>query len=182
MPKINFQFHALRKEIIDFLINKVHEYNFNVIAINSSFPELSYKIYNSSTILYNIINNAEEILLMTDGNIIEATSYIDFLDKNKGFLSVFLGKECDKFLGESRMAGTAEGETLLIWRKVINQYKRKMKKGAWGVSEWGGEKKYYSNHMYTDLAKEKYEKGSKICAFAGNCIYELKNKTSDAKG
>ncbi|MBD5465855.1 MAG: hypothetical protein HDR22_08575 [Lachnospiraceae bacterium] len=179
MTKINFQFHALRNETISYIINKVKEYNLNIIAINSSFPELSYKIYNSSTILYNIINNAEEVLLMADGNIIKATSYIDFLSKNKGFLSVCLGKECDEILGESRMAGTAEGETLLIWRKIVNQYKRKMNKGAWGIAEWGGERKYYSSHMYTDLAKEKYEKGSKICAFAGNCIFELENKISD---
>lgn len=181
MSKINFQFHALRRETIDFLISKIHEYNLGIIAINSSFPELSYKIYNSSTILDNIIDNAEEILLITDLNIIKAKSYIDFLSKNKGFLSVYLGKECDEILGESRIAGTAEGETLLIWRKVINQYKRKMNKGAWGIAEWGGERKYYSSHMYTDLAKEKYEKGSKICAFAGNCIFELENKISDDK-
>lgn len=179
MSKINFQFHALRKETIDFLINKIQQYNLNVIAIKSSFPELSYEIYNHSTISDNIIDNAEEILLITNLNIIKARSYIEFLSKNKGFLSVCLGKEYDEILGESRMAGTAEGEALLIWRKVINQYKSKMNKGAWGVAEWGGERKYYSSHMYTNLAKERYEKGSKICAFAGNCIFELSNKLPD---
>lgn len=173
MAKINFQFHALRSETISFIIDKIKEYNLNIIVINSSIPKLSYKIYNSSTILYNIIDEAEEILLMTDETIIEATSYIDLLSKNKGFLSVYLGKECVEFLGESRIAGTAEGETLLIWRKIVNQYKKTMDKGAWGIEEWSGGRKYYSNHMYTALAKERYEKGSKICAFAGNCIFEL---------
>ena len=60
-------------------------------------------------------------------------------------------------------------------KKIVNQLKRSMLREVWVHSADGKAAEYYSNYSYSLLAKERFERGCKICPIAGNCIVELKS-------
>ena len=92
MPKINFQFHAMKEETVQYLMQTIEKYDLIVILIKS-YSKLEYKIYDSKGISPDTIMKCDEIFLMTKEPIEGATTYIQFLRDNIGFLSILLGKE-----------------------------------------------------------------------------------------
>ena len=174
MPKINFQFHAMKEETVQYLMQTIEKYDLIVILIKS-YSKLEYKIYDSKGISPDTIMKCDEIFLMTKEPIEGATTYIQFLRDNIGFLSILLGKEENSTLRESKISCEADGQTLKLWRKVITEYKKDMIKGAWVVSKIDGTTRYYKNHWYTHSAKKLFNQGWLIYPIAGNCLYKREN-------
>lgn len=171
MKQINVQFHAKRVEILNFLFEVVKENNLYIVSAEL-FPVFKYNVISEKEAVLEDVNS-NMIVLSKDMPIMEFNSYDDFCKNNIGNLIIELGKENDNMIRESSMGCMSEGEIDILWRRIISSYKRGLLKGAWGVNPKNGNKNFYKNHYYTKGIKKAYEAGYKLCAFAGNCIYEI---------
>lgn len=174
MGKINFQFHALKEETSSYLFDTIQKYRLT-FALVKTFPQFEYEISSPKHISFDAIMDTPELLLFQKQPIEGATSYIDFLQDNIGFLSIMLGKQENTIcmLGESKISGEASDQSLSLWKKIIANYKKHMVKGAYVVSNDGNTECYYKNHYYTLAAQGLYYQGWTICPIAGNCAYKL---------
>lgn len=171
MKQVNFQFHARRKEILSFVFDIVKENNLYIL-IAELFPEFKYNIVNDEEeILDDVSSNM--IVLSKNYPIIDYNNYNDFCTKNNGQLIIRLGEESDNIIRESCIGCISENDIDKLWRDIINAYKRRMLKGAWGINPLNGNRSYYKNHYYTEAIKKAYEDGGELHAFAGNCIFEI---------
>lgn len=172
MPKLNFQFHALREETAKYIAQRIIEFSLTAVTVNL-FP-FDYKVYGCQDITASIMANSRLVLLMKREPVIGETRYLEFLRGNSGFLSIAMGKEENKTLHESKIGGESDGELLNIWKNIVSQYKKKMCKGVWVVGASGAER-FSSTHCYTPAVKERYEQGWTIRALAGTSTYEFRD-------
>lgn len=174
MSKINFQFHALKEETSNYLLDAIQEYRLISVLV-TPFPQFKYEICSPQDISFNTVMNTSMLLLFQNLPIEGATNYIDFLRDNIGFLSIMLGKQENVacVLEDSMISGEASGQALSLWKKIIANYKKCMIKGANVVSKDGSTERYYKNHYYTLAAQNLYNQGWTIFPIAGNCTYKL---------
>lgn len=174
MKQINFQFHARKKEIIKYLLEIVIEKQLTMVGVKL-FPEFvaeQINVWESIDTIsqYRVIIISKNLL----NNVNDA--YNDFMEKQQGNLIITLGVDNERELIESSMGVISVGEIDTSWKKVIADFKKQLLKGAWVINPNNKAKSYLKDHRYSLEAKEAYLKGIKICASAGTCIYELKDK------
>ena len=174
MAKINFQFYACRTEIAAFLLDNAREFDLTIILINRS-PIFYYRAKHFNSISVSDILTSNEIMLFPKGFVVDSTDYFQFLQSNNNFINIWLGYEDEERLCESILTAVGDCETMILWKKIVNQLKRSMLRGVWVHSADGKTADYYSSYRYSLLAKEKFEQGCKICPIAENCTVELKS-------
>lgn len=77
-------------------------------------------------------------------------------------------------LGESAMGVVSNGGIDSLWKRIINQFKSDLLRGAYAVNP-NGKREYYPNHWYTQGAKTAWKNGIIIRPAAGWNHYELEN-------
>lgn len=173
MRQINIQFHAKRKEIVNFIRNIVHQYNLKAFGI-TLFPEYEAKeIFLSDREKYE---KYREIIVCKSGiDICNREQYHEYLNEKRGDLIILLGKDDETELVESSMGALSTDNIDALWKKVITQFKKGLLKGAYVINR-NGSSGYYPNHWYTIGAKDAYERGVIIKPLAGGNQYLLKKE------
>lgn len=171
MPQTGFQFHARRNEICEFVFETATKNNLYIVGAEW-FPDFKYDVISD---VNQLINNTQirEIVLSRVSPDTSLRSEYDFSIKNKGNLIIMPGQEANGIIKESNIGCISDENIDKLWIKIINGYKRKMLKGAWGVDPVYGARYFYKNHYYTQAAKEAYQEGYQLCAIAGNCVFEI---------
>lgn len=122
LKQINFQFHARREEILKFLLKIAMENNLYIVS-TQLFPDFKYKIFvEKETVLDDV--NSSMVVLSKDKSIVDIRDYYDFCNINKGNLIIKLGMEYDNIIKESNFGCLSESDVDLLWRKIINNYKK----------------------------------------------------------
>lgn len=182
MTKINLQFHATREEIIEFIKTTVDEYNLFLITVEL-FPEFKFKMISTNDFMQelDIIRNSRMIFLRLDKPELTFTEYNKLLKENQNSLVFSLGKQTDTLLEEFSLSTmVTEPETLILWKKIINGFKRILMKGAWVVDSISGNMRFYKNHYYTPLSQRMFMEGLKIVQFQqSSCYYVLCHQAPD---
>jgi hypothetical protein len=181
MAKLNLQFHATQQEIIELIKKSLNMFSLYMISIHL-FPTFQQELIsvNEFEDKLSMIKECEMIFLRTSkpGELQE--DYMKFLDDNKNSLVFSIGEQNDKILKESSIGTIAEDvESLKVWKKIINEFKKNMLKGAWVVDLQNGSKEFYKNYFYTQLAKKEFENGVEILPIAGWNKYVLSQEFKD---
>jgi hypothetical protein len=175
MGYINFQFHATKKEITEYLKECTKMYELFMVCIQL-FPMYTCEVLNKNELEYNsmVIDNSQVICLFHYKPITSPKKYIDFIKMNSESLIFTIGQQDDNFIKETLITANAKNDVIMKnWKRILSDFKKNMLKGAWVVNPQNGAKEYYKNHRYTYLAKKAFEDGIEIKAFAGWCIYLL---------
>lgn len=175
MAKINLQFHATQEEIIELIKRSLNSFNLYMISIKI-FPTFQWELIsiNEFQDKLSIINESEMIFLRTSKPDVLPNEYMKFLNENKNSLVFSIGKQNDNILKESSIGTIAEDiETLKIWKRIINEFKKNMLRGAWVINPKNGTKGFYKNHYYTTMAQKAFKEGVRIEPIAGWTLYYL---------
>ncbi len=170
MSQTGFQFHARRREIFEFAFEMAEKNHLYITGVEW-FPEFKHSIICD---IDQAVDDIKIRKIILSRNIPDtAASDYDFSVQNKGNLSIRPGREADGKIMESDIGCVADRAVDQLWIKMINEYKEKMLKGAWGVNPSNGARCFYKNHYYTENAKKACKDGYTLCAAAGNCVFEI---------
>lgn len=171
---MNFQFHAKKEEVLKFLLECMEKNALTMVGVKGGKNFFCEEIKSNHDI--SLLYEYQMFILSRDSIAITEGSYNQFITKQKGNLMIHLGEENNKILKESSMGVLAEGEIDALWKSIVNKFKRKLLKGAWVINPNNGGKGYERSHRYSIGAKEMYNRGIVIGAWAGVCIYELREE------
>jgi len=166
VAKMNLQFHGTTDEIIELVRRLQVSYNLHMVTIKL-FP-FEYKTISQDEFesKIEVIRDSKMIFLRLDKPDLTQTEYMKFLDDNNNSLVISLGKYREGLMEESSIGTIAtDSNALVIWKKIINAYRRKLLKGAWIGHVMSDTKTFYKNHYYTPLAQEAFLGGYKIVQF-----------------
>lgn len=174
MKQMTFQFHAKKEEVLKFLLECMEKNALTMVGVKLGKDFFCKEIKSDHDI--SLLGEYEMFILSRDSIDITEDSYNQFITKQKGNLMIDLGEENNKILKESSMGVLAEGEIDVLWKSIVNKFKKKLLKGAWVINPNNGAKGYERSHRYSVGAKEMYDRGIIIGAWAGACIYELREE------
>lgn len=177
MSNLNLQFHATKQELIAATKEWVKSNNLFMVCIQLS-PLFTCELVGRDKFdeKKKVIENSDIISLYRFEPDVTSKSYLEFVKSNENGLIITMGKQEEDTLKESIISTSATDEcTSRLWRKVVNNFKKEMLKGAWVVNPHNGAKEFYKNHYYTISAKKAYDKGAKVVAFAGWNTFLLDN-------
>lgn len=140
------------------------------------WPEFEFEVVDQLTFeLKNMdINSARFIFLCKEIPNQLSKNYNEFLSQNVENLVLQIGERTEDSIKESTIGTRAtDSDNVKLWKKIISLFKKEMYQGVWIVDPRSGVKKYYKNHYFTIGAKNEYEKGIKMKAFAGSSEYKL---------
>lgn len=174
MPKqMNIQFHAKKYEIIDFVRDVIDENNIKAYGIEL-FPDYkAEKIINfndAKVFEYQFI-----ILCHDELKIDNSDQYHEYLKQENGDLIISLGTDDEAELVESAMGVVYNDHIDMLWKRIINKFKKELVRGAYVVTP-DGKRGYYPKHGYTIGAQEAYKKGVAIKPIAGWNYYMLEKE------
>jgi len=170
MAKINIEFHAIPSETMRFIKGCVEEFNLHIFTINIS-PKYTVNLLNKEDdhVLENIpLNDNNTIYLYQKKPDMTSNNYLDFMNKNPDFLSIFVGKYYDNHLQESFLAYQTENKKCLeVWKLIVKKFKNATLSGAWVINPNNGLKEYYKQHRYTEGARNLSLNGVRCEALVG---------------
>jgi HD-GYP domain-containing protein (c-di-GMP phosphodiesterase class II) len=167
MTKMNFQFHATKNEIIELVKKSLVSYNLYMVCVQL-FPDFEFEIITVDEFeeKKNIICDSRMIFLRLDKPELTQKEYFKFLEDNQNSLVFSIGKQTDYILEESTISTMAvDPETIKLWKKIINGYKKTLLKGAWVVHSINGNMGFYKNHRYSPLSQKAFQERCKIVQF-----------------
>jgi hypothetical protein len=169
MKKTSIQFHATNEDLYELVMEIIHgcykvygilDYpQFEVIELTEKLDKTTFSKY--------------RVIIISKNKVTIANSYNEFIKLQDNYLGIRIGIDTNEELTESFIWTSSATDIDSDWKKIISSFKKKMNKGAWATSLYGGKKQFYKNHLYTDRAKSAYEKGVKIRPMAGCVVYEL---------
>lgn len=170
MSKMSLQFHGTTKDIYDFVVSFFEYKSYNLYGVIISPIFIIDNITTGSTIKefgrYNMVVISKEKINICN-------NYKDFIFEQDNNLCITIGYNNHDIIKESIMWIKSKDDIDKDWKKVINNFKKSLLRGAWVVNPNNQNKTYYKNHKYTINAKQAYEKGTLICPIAGWNKYEL---------
>lgn len=173
---MGFQFHATKSEIIEVVKKSQNLFDLYMFSIKL-FPEFEYFLISKNEFAEKLsfLNDSDMIFLSVSKPDIIPKEYYDFVRSNKESLVFQFGKQNDNFLTESSIGTLADdNEALKKWKKIINDFKKTMLKGAWIYNDLTDTKAFYKNHYYTETAQKLYKEGAEIRQFVGgSTLYHL---------
>src|SRR5690606_32473243 len=102
-----------------------------------------------------VIERMSTIFLGLDEPDLEAGSVFDFLQKNRGFLTLNVGNLLPAGLTEASISGITEDPSLLrIWKSLVQDIKKSTKAGLWAIHTGTGAKSYCKSLRYTPVAAD----------------------------
>ena len=169
MKKTSIQFHATYDDLYEFALKMINnKYVVIGLAITPKFEVQTLK-----PSLKAVDFNELDMVIISKTTIQIKDEYKEFINNQTNILGITVGKNYDNKIIESIMWSTNNEEIDSEWKKIINNFKKHCNKGAWVVNSYNNAKIFDKSHLYTDLAKEAYNHGIKLCAFAGWNVYEL---------
>jgi len=175
MASLNFQFHGTQEEVLQMAIGWAKNFDLSV-SFEKFFPDYFVDLIEEKDMgrLGLEVGNIRRIALSLNRIEIDATSPIEFLDKNPDCFVLTLGQANENELRESSAtAMTNDDESLSTWKKIIRQAKSEMKKGACVFNPANNVRVVAKNHWYTKGALELANAGVKMLAAAGWVEYEF---------
>lgn len=173
MKTINMQFHATIEDIHKFILSVIENDNYRICGIKY-FPNFTIENVEENMDVADI--KKYNYIVISKNIIPSAKNNYDFMKMQNNNLVIDIGTNDNGEIKESAISVFSETEIDSDWKRVINNYKKSLLKGAWVVNPNTNAKAYYKNHKYTANAKKAYESGVKICPVAGWNIYELTNE------
>ncbi|QFT87272.1 hypothetical protein FIU87_01220 [Bacillus sp. THAF10] len=171
MGNINIGFHAQKDEVVKLINSIMLQYQLTVVAVKL-WPDFEYQIID--TMKEEYLNSARFIFFSKETPRQLSNNYHEFLVQNAESLVLQIGERTEESMKESTIGTRAtNSENIKLWKKVIKIFKEEMHQGVWVMVPKSGVKKYYKNHYFTIGAKNAYEKGVKMKAFAGINEYQL---------
>lgn len=171
--QMNIQFHAKKREIFDFVRDVIDENNIKAYGI-VLFPDYkAEEITNfddAKVFEYRFI-----ILCHSEPEIGSCEQYYEYLKQENGDLVISLGTDDGAELVESAMGVVYNDHIDMLWKRIINKFKKVLIRGAYVVTP-DGKSGYYPKHGYTIGAQEAYEKGVAIKPIAGWNYYMLQKE------
>lgn len=170
MKKINIQFHATHEDILELILGINERY---IVSKVTLFPD--FELIEVGRAAKVVELEDADMIVISKSNLQSSEDYNSFIKMQDNNLVIRLGKEHDNKLYESSMFVWTEKELDNDFVKIIKSFKKQMRRGAWVLNPNSGVKKYYNNLLYTDRARQAYEKGVTICPIAGWNLFELTN-------
>lgn len=167
MAGINLQFHATKEDIIELIKKTLIEFDLYMVAIKL-FPEFKWELISIHEFddKLNIINESRMVFLSVSKPEVIPNNYMEFLKQNNNSLVFDIGQLKDNILVESAIGTIAQDlETLKLWKKIVNRYKRTLLKGAWIINDESGIKEFSKNHYYTSKAQKEFKHGCRMVQF-----------------
>lgn len=174
MKQINFQFHAKRSEMMSYLLDIANKNSLTIIGVDI-FPQFEFQTIRFTQDALEIKPYEMIILSKKDEKIINF-DYYSFMKNQKGNLIITFGRDDEFELQESSMGSVSDEEIDILWKHLINDWRKKCLKGAWVFNSNNNAKVYNKNLRYTKDAKEAFLEGVKITTLAENCFYELRDE------
>ncbi|MCA1321960.1 hypothetical protein LC085_18860 [Bacillus tianshenii] len=178
MGKINIGFHATNDEISKRIDSIMVQFKLTAIIVKL-WPEFEFQIIDKVTIETKdeCFNSARFIFLCKEIPSPLSENYHEFLSQNVESLVLQIGERTEESIRESTIGTIAnKSENIRLWKKIIGIFKKEMYQGVCVMDPTSGKKKYYKNHYFTIKAKNAYEQGIKMKAFAGLSEYQLLSK------
>ncbi|TGL35393.1 hypothetical protein EHQ52_13090 [Leptospira koniambonensis] len=174
MKSMRTQFHADRNELFDFAKMVIAKFSLHFVLVKhrpfAVFYEDEFEDILASDSLKNDINS----ILFTYKKIQRKKNNDHFIDKVNNYIELEIGKQSKDSLLESFFGFMSEDLKLIeIGNKVGRELKKITVAGVIGVKPKSGATAFYSEHRYTQTAKELELKGVKILPFAGIAIIKL---------
>jgi len=174
MKKLCVQFHATAKELVEFMKKVVADNKYNICGVR-------YFQFTIETLSMMELNESEikkyEHLVIAKSSIPAADNNAAFMSLQDNNLIIDIGAdENDAVLKESAFTVFSEEGIDADWKKAIADFKKQLHKGAWAVNPSANTKDFYKNHLYTEGAKQAYERGVRIVPVGGWVYYELKQE------
>lgn len=178
MKTMNMQFHATIEDIHELILSIINNYKYKICGIRY-FPNFTIE---------NIADNLEitdikkyDYIVLSKNSIPIANNNYDFMKMQNNNLIIDIGTSDNGEIRESAISVFSETEIDSEWKRVINNYKKSLLKGAWVVNPNTNARAYYKYHRYTINAKKAYENGTPICPIAGWNKYELVSEDDSYK-
>lgn len=178
MRNINIGFHSTIAEISQKIKSVMFQYKLTAVVVRL-WPEFEFEIIDNMTfeIKDEYLNSARFIFLCKEVPSQLSKNYNEFLSQNVENLVLQIGERTEESIKESTIGTRAtDSENIRLWKKVIGIFKKEMYQGVWIIDPRSDAKKYYKNHYFTTGAKNAYEKGIKMKAFAGLSEYQLSSE------
>ncbi|MBR4085963.1 MAG: hypothetical protein IKK33_16950 [Lachnospiraceae bacterium] len=173
MKTMSLQFHATIEDIYEFIIGVKDIQSYRICGI-TYFPNFTIENVEENMDVTDI--KKYDYIVISKNRIPSAKNNYEFMKLQNNNLIIDIGTNNSEGIKESVISVFSETEIDSDWRKLLNNYKKSLLRGAWVLNPGTNAKSYYKNHKYTVNAKKAYESGVKICPIAGWNIYELTNE------
>lgn len=174
--RITLQFHATRADIFSMIgrwsekegLSVVYEAFFPIYRIGAAV--VGGPVSGGSVTL----DEVSRVSLQRGAVDLDVTSEFEYIDRNPNGLAVTIGRFQNGCLYESFLgAMTGDMESMKVWRRLKNQAKRSMEKGAWIVNDSTGARARDDSHSYTTTARDLQGSGVKMVGHSEVVRYEL---------
>jgi hypothetical protein len=146
------------------------------LAAEKFFPDyIARQVGLNSPDISAIMKSADRLALSRAAFNTDATSTIEFLNKNPGILTILVPGTRDEGLRESMLSASAEDpDSLKMWRKVRARVKASTFTGATVYSPFNGvTAPAPRGHRYSAGARELAHQGVTLLAIAGHVEFRL---------
>lgn len=171
MKRTRLQLHITPNEIMALANSIKNEFDLYMVVMNYNPFFVQEK---QSISLNDIAENDCRILFSQTLPFLEANTSLQFINNNKCFMGIEVGKNSSTELEESSIFCVVESETeLKISNRILNRLKKQIQKGA-VINNPNIQTKHLStNHKFTLGAKQLYDTGVKMSSIGGGIYYEL---------
>jgi hypothetical protein len=175
MASMSLQFHATRSEVAGWMTTWARDLG-TFMAAEKFFPDYTvHQLDVDSPEDSAILDSADRLALSRNAFNTDATTTIDFLDKNPGILTVLVEDPRDEGLRESMLSASADDpDTLAMWSKVRTRVKSSMFTGATVFSPYNQTAAPAPRgHRFSAGARALAHEGVTLLAIAGNVQFKL---------
>lgn len=171
MKRTRLQLHITPNEIMALANSIKNEFDLYMVVMNYNPFFVQEKQLIS---LNDIAENGCRILFSQTLPFLEVNTSLQFIDNNKCFVGIEVGKNSSTELEESSIFCVTESETeLKISNRILNRLKKQIQKGA-VINNPNAQTTHLStNHKFTLGAKQLYDTGVKMSSIGGGIYYEL---------
>lgn len=175
VPRVQIQFHADPREVVEFAIAAVRRDAFRVV-VERFFP--TYRAVELAgadlAAAANDLREVDRIALCRAEPDLSATTAHEFVRRNAECLFLSLEKPTDAGLRESTIAGAStDAETVGIWRAFVRLATSEMHEGASARDPRSGAESLLPKHLHTPGAHALAAQGAAMLAGGGWVEYEF---------
>ncbi|WP_194892482.1 hypothetical protein [Catenulispora pinisilvae] len=173
MTKLSLQFHADRDEILAAVRRWAEQSGLTVVEESFS-PVYQVRLADRAGIRDDADFPLSRISLSTRPVDLRVSSSLAYLRGNPDVLTITLGEQSGQVLRESALAAmTDDAESLAVWKRLRNDLRKTLRKGASVENVMTGAQSRKDAHLYSAGAKKLADGGVNIAGLTDSLRYIL---------
>jgi len=173
MTKLSLQFHADRGEILAAVARWASESGLTVVEESFS-PGYRVRVVDSAGLSGDSDPAANRISLSLHPVELNVSSALEYMRENPDVLTITFGEQNGRVLRESVLAAmTDDAKSLAVWKRLRNDLRKGMLKGASVENVMTGAQSRKDAHLYTAGAKRLADAGVTVAGLTDSVRYVL---------